>query len=69
MSVECAVTILNLGYRRNKEITYMHLKISSSKRECNIKTVRTGKFLVIYLFPKDKNINLNIGSKGIYKKN
>ena len=65
MSVECAVTILNLGYRRNKEITYMHLKISSGKRECNIKTVRTGKFLVIYLFPKDKNINLNIGSRGM----
>ena len=65
MSVECAVTILNLGYRRNKEITYMHLKISSGKRECNIKTVRIGKFLEIYLFPKEKNINLNIGSKGI----
>ena len=65
MSVECAVTILNLGYRRNKEITYMHLKISSGKRECNIKTVRIGNFLEIYLFPKDKNINLNIGSNGI----
>ena len=65
MSVECAVTILNLGYRRNKEITYMHLKISSGKRECNIKTVRIRNFLGIYMFPKDNNINLNIGSKGI----
>ena len=69
MSVECAVTILNLGYRRNKEIAYMHFKISSGKTECNIKTVRTGNFLEIYLFPKDKNINLNTGSKGIQKKN
>ena len=43
----------------------MHLKISSGKRERNIKTVRIGSFLEIYLLPKDKNINLNLGAKGI----